>query len=372
MFGSQVPGTGVTFYQVLMRPLLFRLDPERAHDLTLWLCQQIARAPWLQKLLRATRPIPDSRLRIQVCGLDFANPVGLAAGFDKSATAVAAFPAFGYGFMEIGTVTPRPQAGNSQPRLFRFPHDQAVINRMGFNNDGAAAVAGRLKDFDHSVPIGVNLGKNADTPLDRAVDDYRSGLEWLYDVADYLVVNVSSPNTPGLRELQTSTKLRDLLTSLQSDNQALAQARSIRPRPLLVKIAPDLERRDLDEIIEVVQSVPLDGIVATNTTLRRIALSTQTGESGGLSGRPLTGQSTAVIRYLFSGLQGRMPIIGVGGIFSALDAYEKICAGASLIQVYTGLIYVGPSLPHRIQAGLLHLLDRDGFNHISEAVGCRR
>jgi dihydroorotate dehydrogenase len=372
VFASQVTANGVTLYQVLIRPLLFRLNPERAHDLTLWLLQQIARAPWLQKLLRATRPLANSRLHSQICGLDFANPVGLAAGFDKSATAVAAFPALGYGFVEIGTVTPRPQLGNPLPRLFRFPRDQAVINRMGFNNDGATAVAGRLRGFDRSVPVGVNLGKNADTPLNRAVDDYRSGLELLYDVADYVVVNVSSPNTPGLRELQTSAKLRDLLASLQADNQTLAQARSIQARPLFVKIAPDLEHRDLDAIIEVVQSVPLDGIVATNTTLRRAALSTQTGESGGLSGRPLTGQSTEVIRYLFSGLQGRMPIIGVGGIFSALEAYEKICAGASLVQVYTGLIYVGPSLAYRINTGLLHLLDRDGFDHISEAVGCIR
>jgi dihydroorotate dehydrogenase len=370
VFDSRVPADGATLYQALIRPLLFRLDPERAHDLTLWLLQQMARVPSLPKLLWAGRSHVDSRLRSQVCGLDFANPVGLAAGFDKSATAVAAFPVLGYGFVEIGTVTPRPQMGNPPPRLFRLPRDRAVINRMGFNNDGAVAVAGRLHGIDHRIPIGVNLGKNADTPLDRAVDDYRVGLELLYDMADYVVVNVSSPNTPGLRELQTYARLQDLLAALQTCNQALARARSMRPRPLFVKIAPDLEHHDLDGIIEVVQSVPLDGIVATNTTLRRIALSTHTAESGGLSGRPLTRPSTELISYLYSGLQGRLPIVGVGGIFSALDAYEKICAGASLVQVYTGLIYMGPSLPSRINAGLIRLLDRDGFDHLSEAVGC--
>jgi dihydroorotate dehydrogenase len=370
MFGSRITASGATLYQVLVRPFLFRLDPERAHDLTLWLLQWIARVPALQKLLRATRPLADARLRSQLCGLGFPTPVGLAAGFDKSAHAVAAFPMLGYGFVEIGTVTPRPQVGNPMPRLFRLPGDQAVINRMGFNNDGAVAVACRLRGSDHSVPIGVNIGKNAETPLDRAVEDYQSGLELLYDAADYVVVNVSSPNTPGLRELQTYARLRDLLTHLQACNQTLAQARSLRPRPLFVKIAPDLEHHHLDDIIEVAQSVPLDGIVATNTTLRRIALTTQTDERGGLSGRPLAWPSTEIIRYLYNGLLGRIPIIGVGGIFSALDAYEKICAGASLVQVYTGLIYMGPSLPHQINAGLIHLLERDGFDHLSEAVGC--
>jgi dihydroorotate dehydrogenase len=357
-------------YQVLMRPLLFRFDPERAHELTLWLLQQLARVPTLQKLLRTMRPLVDARLRSHIWGVDFANPVGLAAGFDKNATAVAALPVFGFGFVEIGTVTPRPQKGTPRPRLFRLPRDQALINRLGFNNDGAVAVARRLRGVDRTIPIGVNIGKNAETPLDRAVDDYRAGLELLHDVADYVVVNVSSPNTPGLRELQTYAKLRDLLAALQACNQTLARARSSRPRPLFVKIAPDLERHDLDGIIEVAESVPLDGIVATNTTLRRTALSTQSGESGGLSGHPLAWQSTEIIRYLYSGLQGRIPIVGVGGIFSALDAYEKICAGASLVQVYTGLIYVGPSLPYRINAGLIRLLDRDGFDHLSEAVGC--
>jgi dihydroorotate dehydrogenase len=357
-------------YRWLIRPLLFRIDPERAHTLTLWLLKQVARAPLLQKLIAARRALAHPLLRTEVCGLHFPNPIGLAAGFDKSALAVAALPALGFGFIEVGTVTPRPQAGNPLPRLFRLTADEAVINRMGFNNDGAAAVARRLRAVRRHVPIGVNLGKNADTPLDHAADDYRLALEWLYDVGDYVVINVSSPNTPGLRDLQGSVKLQALLNSVQTCNQRLAQQQHRPPRPLFVKIAPDLGPRELDDLLEVVRSVPLAGIIATNTTLGRAGLSTHTPEAGGLSGRPLRRQSTEIIRYLYAGTQGHLPIVGAGGIFSAEDAYEKICAGASLVQLYTGLIYAGPTLPHRINMGLIRLLRRDGFAHVSEAVGC--
>jgi dihydroorotate dehydrogenase len=241
---------------------------------------------------------------------------------------------------------------------------------MGFNNDGAAAVAVRLRAVPRSVPVGVNLGKNADTPLDRALDDYLATLERLYDVGDYVVVNVSSPNTPGLRDLQSRTALHALLGGLQASNQALARARQRRPRPLWVKIAPDLEPGELDGIIDAVQVCALDGIIATNTTVGRAGLTTVTHETGGLSGCPLRQRSTEVIRFLHGRSQGRIPIIGVGGIFSAEDAYEKIRAGASLVQLYTGLIYRGPGLPHRINVGLVQLLQRDGFQHLSHAVGC--
>ncbi|MGH8069193.1 MAG: quinone-dependent dihydroorotate dehydrogenase [Candidatus Entotheonellia bacterium] len=352
-----------------LQPFLFRLDPERAHHLTLWLLQRLAQAPSLSRLWQRWRPFEQAALHMQVAGLHFPNPVGLAAGFDKSATAVDAFPALGFGFVEVGTVTPRPQAGSPLPRLFRLPADEAVINRMGFNNDGATTVARRLKMSPSRIPIGVNLGKNADTPLEQALKDYCSCLEELYDVGDYVVVNVSSPNTPGLRELQAHANLCALLSGVQACNQALARARHGQPRPLFVKIAPDLEPRALDDIVEAVQTCALDGIIATNTTIGREGLTTLTSELGGLSGRPLRRQSTEVIRYVYRCAQGRIPIIGVGGIFSADDAYEKICAGASLVQLYTGLIYRGPGLPRRINVGLVRLLQREGLTHLSEAVG---
>jgi dihydroorotate dehydrogenase len=357
-------------YRLLFRPLLFRLDPERAHNLTLWLLQLLAGTPSLQRLLKRCRRLEQAPLRMHLWGLDFPNPVGLAAGFDKSATAVAAFAALGFGFVEVGTVTPRPQPGNPLPRLVRLPADAAVINRMGFNNDGAAAVAQRLRAAPRQVAVGVNLGKNAATPLDRAHDDYCLALECLYDVGDYMVINISSPNTPGLRDLQTSARLRPVLDSVQACNHRLAQTRQLPPKPLLVKIAPDLGAQELDDIVEVVQSVPLDGIIATNTALGRAGLATPTADTGGLSGRPLRRPATETVRYLYARSHGRIPIIGVGGIFSAEDAYEKICAGASLVQIYTGLIYEGPSLPHRINTGLRRLLRRDGFAHLAEAVGC--
>jgi dihydroorotate dehydrogenase len=366
---SKVHSDPAGLYGALVQPLLLRLDPERAHNLTLWLLQQLARAPSLHKLWRRWRPLEHAALQMQVAGLRFPNPLGLAAGFDKSAAAVGAFAALGFGFVEVGTVTPRPQIGNPVPRLFRLPADRAVINRMGFNNDGATVVAQRLRTSPRRVPVGINLGKNADTPLEQALDDYRAGLEELFDVADYVVVNVSSPNTPGLRELQAHANLCTLLRGVQACNHALAQARQVRPRPLFVKIAPDLQPAELDDIVAAVQSCALDGIIATNTTIGREGLTTRTAEAGGLSGGPLGQRATEVIRYVYRRARGGIPIIGVGGIFSADDAYEKIRAGASLVQLYTGLVYQGPGLPHRINVGLVHLLERDGLTHLSQAIG---
>jgi dihydroorotate dehydrogenase len=356
-------------YQLLLQPLIFRLDPERAHRLAMGMLRQLAHRPAVLKLWEHCQPFEHAALRTQVAGLRFPNPVGLAAGFDKSATAVAAFQTLGFGFVEVGTVTPRPQVGNPLPRLFRLPTDEAVINRMGFNNDGAAAVAQRLRHVALRMPIGVNVGKNADTPLAKALDDYCACLQELFDVASYVVVNVSSPNTPGLRTLQTAEHLYRLLRGVQDCNQALAGLRQVHPRPLFVKIAPDLQLAELDAIVEAVQTSSLDGIVATNTTTSRAGLTTGIAEPGGLSGRPLRQRSTEVIRYVYRRAEGRIPLIGVGGIFSAEDAYEKICAGATLVQLYTGLIYRGPRLPHRINVGLLRLLQRDGLTHVSQAVG---
>lgn len=348
---------------------MFRLDPERAHHLVLGLLQQLAQRPSLLKLWQHWQPLEQAALQMQVAGLHFPNPVGLAAGFDKNATAIAAFQALGFGFVEVGTVTPRPQVGNPLPRLFRVPTDEAVINRMGFNNDGASEVARRLRRPPGRTPIGINLGKNAETPLEKALDDYCSCLQELFDVGSYVVVNVSSPNTPGLRALQSADNLHRLLRGVQDCNQALARLRQVRPRPLFVKIAPDLQAHELDDIVEAVQACALDGIVATNTTTSREGLTTVTAEAGGLSGRPLRQRSTDVIRYVYRRGEGRIPLIGVGGIFSAEDAYEKIRAGASLVQLYTGLIYRGPGLPHQINQGLLHILQRDGLTHLSQAVG---
>lgn len=366
---SSTHSSPVGWYQRLLQPLMFRLDPERAHHLALWFLQRLAQMPSLLKLWQHWQPLAPTALQMQVAGLHFPNPVGLAAGFDKSATAVAAFQTLGFGFVEVGTVTPRPQVGNPAPRLFRLPPDEAVINRMGFNNDGAAAIARRLKLSPGRTPIGVNLGKNADTPLEQALDDYCSCLQDLFDVGSYVVVNVSSPNTAGLRTLQISDNLRRLLRGVQDCNQALARLRQVQPRPLFVKIAPDLREHELDDIVEVVQACALDGIVATNTTTSREGLTTVIAEPGGLSGRPLRQRSTDVIRYVYRRAEGRIPLIGVGGIFSAQDAYEKICAGATLVQLYTGLIYRGPGLPHRINVGLVRLLERDGLTHLSQAVG---
>jgi dihydroorotate dehydrogenase len=366
---SRTHSDPVGLYRLLLQPLLFRVDPERAHHLTLWFLRRLAQMPSVRKLWLRRRPLEHAALQTQVAGLHFPNPVGLAAGFDKNATAVGAFPTLGFGFVEVGTVTPRPQVGNPPPRLFRLPADQAVINRMGFNNDGAAVVAQRLRTRPRTIPIGINLGKNADTPLEQALNDYRACLELLFDVGDYLVVNVSSPNTPGLRTLQARANLNRLLSGMQTSNHALARVRQMQPRPLFVKIAPDLEPDELDDIVAAAQTSTLAGIIATNTTIAREGLETPSSEAGGLSGCPLRQRSTEVIRYLYRRGRGRIPIIGVGGIFSAEDAYEKICAGASLVQLYTGLIYQGPGLPHRINIGLVRLLRRDGLTHFSQAIG---
>ena len=335
-------------YRLLIRPLLFLFDPEKIHHFTFKAIVILQRIPGVAQLFRWMYSREDQRLSRQVFGIHFPNPVGLAAGFDKDALATDEFANFGFGFIEIGTVTPKPQAGNDQPRLFRLPKDKAIINRMGFNNQGAAAAAQRLSNRKSKIIIGGNIGKNKVTPNELAFEDYKECYRILDPVVDYFVVNVSSPNTPGLRELQEKEPLRQLLSGVKS-----LSANSPKPKPVLLKIAPDLTEQQLEDIVDILQSTKTDGVIATNTTVDRSKLTTETTTiqaigAGGLSGAPLKDRSTEVIRWLRQKLGPDYPIIGVGGILTATDAREKFKAGATLIQLYTGFIYEGPGLVKKI------------------------
>jgi dihydroorotate dehydrogenase len=352
-----------------LRPLFFSLDPEQAHYLVLNALKVLQASQ-----VRPVPPLSDPRLSQELWGLRFPNPVGLAAGYDKSAQVPLAWPALGFGFAELGTITAKSQAGNPKPRIFRLERDEALINRLGFNNDGAVAVAKQLAALlpsgrPHPIPFGFNLGKSRVTPLEEAVDDYVESCERLFPFADYLVVNVSSPNTPDLRKLQEAERLGKLLEALQVTNRRLAAQAPGRPKPLLVKIAPDLSAEEVTEIARVSLATGVSGLIATNTTITRPSLRTPVHEEGGLSGRPLAERAAAVLRVLFRAVEGKLPLIGVGGIFSAEDAYARIRAGASLIQIYTGMIYEGPFLPRHIVHGLLRILTREGIDHLHEAVG---
>lgn len=342
-------------YKSLIKPLFFLFPPERAHHLTVRLLKIVLAVPGIGYAFRAAFRVRDVRLERELLGLTFPNPVGLAAGFDKDGQYYRAMAALGFGFLELGTVTPRPQGGNPQPRLFRLPADEALINRMGFNNEGVEALVERLQKGGRpeGVIIGGNIGKNKDTPNERAEEDYVYCFEKLHPHVDYFVVNVSSPNTPDLRDLQDKEPLQKLLNRLQELNRTLAH-----PKPILLKIAPDLTDGQLDDIVEIVDSTGIAGLIATNTTIDRSGLHTPADRvteigNGGLSGQPLTARATEVIRYLAEKSEGRWPIIGVGGIASAEEAKEKLAAGASLVQVYSGLVYEGPSLIKRINRSLL-------------------
>jgi dihydroorotate dehydrogenase len=416
-------------YQFGLRPLLFsvlKADAEWLHNRTLQVLETADRSlsnPVVDRILsqfHQSLGLQDSRLEQSLWGLNFQNPVGLAAGFDKNGVAADIWANFGFGFAELGTVTWHPQPGNPQPRLFRLSADSAALNRMGFNNQGAVAMAARFEarskratpknqDFvgvvppclpphqpsngrldyrgnhggiaptkneadsaaNSPFPIGINLGKSKVTPLEDAPADYLESFQLLKDWGDYFVVNISSPNTPGLRSLQDADRLSTILSVLQQENQGI--------KPILVKIAPDLEWEAIASILDLAKTYQLAGIIATNTTIRRDGLKTQilreTGkpiseEAGGISGVPVRERSTEVIRFIWKETQGELPIIGVGGIFTADDAWEKIAAGASLIQVYTGWVYEGPWMVRRILEGLIKKLEETGFNSISEAVGC--
>ena len=371
-------------YRAAVRPILFsglKVDPEWGHQRSLallsWIAQHKSQFPisTVTTGLKSTFCLESPRLSQSLWGLSFPNPIGLAAGFDKDGVAAGIWSDFGFGFTELGTVTLHPQAGNPQPRLFRLPKDEAVLNRMGFNNRGATALGTWLQQQPRplTIPTGINLGKSKITPLENAADDYLGSFSQLKSLGDYFVVNVSSPNTPGLRSLQDVNQLQLILDALQTENQA--------DKPLLVKIAPDLEWDAIADILELAQTYHLAGIIATNTTIRRDGLATgvisQTGkpvteEAGGISGAPVRKRSTEVIRWIYEQTQGQLPIIGVGGVFTAEDAWEKITAGASLIQTYTGWVYEGPAMVKRILLGLLEKLDQAGLNSISEAVGIDR
>ncbi len=335
------------FYEKLLRNWLFRLDSEEAHEWAVRWMGRLGRVAPVRRLLEARPPLSEARFRpIQAFGLSFPNAVGLAAGFDKNATAWPAAAALGFGHVEIGTVTAQAQPGNPAPRMFRYPAEEAVINRMGFNNQGAAAVAKHLAHYPgpgkRRIPLGINLGKSKAAPLDRAVEDYLESFAKLANWADYLVVNVSSPNTPGLRTLQDEKPLRELLGALSSANRARDGEGGGGRRPLLLKISPDLSFPQIDAALGVIAEFGLDGIIATNTTLARPGALANVPETGGLSGAPLRSRSTEVIGYISRRTGGRLPIIGVGGITDVAAAAEKLDAGATLVQLYTGLIYRGP------------------------------
>jgi dihydroorotate dehydrogenase len=354
-----------------LQPILFRLDPECAHTLAL---RCVIGAEWLlARCARAPQPWTHPALDQHLWNLRFPNPVGLAAGFDKDARAPHVWPVMGFGFAELGTITAAAQPGNPRPRIFRLPRDRAIINRLGFNNSGADAVAARLERLlraaPATLPLGINIGKSRGTPLADAAGDYAHSLRRLFPFASYVVINVSSPNTPGLRDLQAEEHLASLLATLSNENHALARAHGQPPRPLLIKLAPDLADDALAPIVAVARAGGAAGFVATNTTVERTGLSTPVNEAGGLSGRPLRERATAVIRTLHALAGSDLPIIGVGGIFSAQDAYAKIRAGASLVQIYTGMIFEGPRLARRIACGLVELLRRDGLTHLHEAIG---
>ncbi len=351
----------------LLRPLLFSLPAETAHHAGMWALSLLDAAPRTAARLhtRAIPKRPNVDLSVDLAGLHVESCIGLAAGLSKNADAVLGLFALGFGAVEVGTVTPRPQPGNPTPRLFRLADRGALINRMGFNNDGTAAMAAMLRDLPaRPGPIGVNLGKNKDTPLERAVDDYLECVDRLGALADYLVVNLSSPNTPGLRQLQEQAPLERLLRAVRAQVDTLE-----RRAPLFLKLSPDLSPEALDTAVDVAVACGVDGIVATNTTLTRPVAHPLSAEAGGLSGAPLRTLATDVVRRVHARTGGKLPIIGVGGVRSAEDAYEKIRAGARFVQVYTGLIYEGPGLVRRLLRELAALLERDGFASVSQAVG---
>ncbi|MBS3028782.1 MAG: quinone-dependent dihydroorotate dehydrogenase [Dolichospermum sp. DET50] len=372
-------------YKALVGHFLFTLvktDPEWLHKQTISSLNWLAKTSYypanncLNHLLYQSLSLQNPRLEQTILGMKFPNPLGLAAGFDKDGVGASLWHNFGFGFAELGTVTYHPQPGNPPPRLFRLPLDQAALNRMGFNNSGAVAMAARLtaakQHLIHPIPIpiGINLGKSKITPLELAAQDYLESFRLLKDLGDYFVVNVSSPNTPGLRSLQDATMLSQILDMLQQEN--------IAQKPIFVKIAPDLEWEAISDIINLAKTYQIAGLIATNTTISREGLKTQiiekTGkspqeEAGGISGKPVRDRSTEIIRYIYQQTQGQMPIIGVGGIFTAEDAWEKITAGACLVQTYTGWIYEGPMMVRRILAGLLTKLEENGLTSISQAIG---
>lgn len=338
-------------YKSFIRPFFFNFPPEKAHHLAMNLLKANLAIPGMKSMYKNMYSVTDKRLETEVFGIKFPNPVGLAAGFDKNADYYQEISHLGFGFIEIGTITPVAQPGNPQPRMFRLPEDEGLINRMGFNNGGVELAIKNLANRPKNLIIGGNIGKNKITPNKEALNDYIIAFNALFNYVDYFVVNVSSPNTPGLRELQDKGPLTEILNSLQVENNKQSSQ-----KPILLKIAPDLTDDQLDDIIDIIASTKTDGVIATNTTISREGLKSNknlTDEMGGLSGKPVKERSTEVISYLHKKSNGKFPIIGVGGIQTAQDAIDKLNAGASLVQVYTGFIYEGPSMVKQICEGIL-------------------
>jgi dihydroorotate dehydrogenase len=352
----------MSLYDSVIRPTLFRLPTETAHEIGID-ALRYGLAPEIVRRRFARRLQCDQFGELQRFGLKFKNPLGIAAGFDKNGIVVNQLAALGFGFVEVGTVTYRAQPGNEKPRLFRLPADQALINRLGFNNDGTPAVIDRLKKIRPDCVLGVNIGKNKDVPNAEAIENYLASFKLAREVADYITVNVSSPNTANLRELQKAESLEELLKTLQADNPEKV--------PLLVKIAPDLTEAEIESVVDVALRLGLAGIIATNTTTGRAGLRTQIDQTGGLSGKPLANLATQVISKLHRHSCGKIPIIGVGGIFTAEDAFEKIAAGASLLQAYTGFVYCGLTFARDVNFGLARILREKGFRSLDEAVGSK-
>ncbi len=360
-------------YRNLLRPFLFTQNAEEIHNFTINSLGRVSRSEFFCQALHSFFGAPQ--LPVSAFGVQFSNPVGLAAGMDKAAEAIHAWPALGFGFTELGAVTWLAQPGNPSPRVFRAIPEQAIVNRMGFNNPGAEAVAATLAKWKTagrwpSNPVGMNLGKSKVTPLANAAEDYAKSLKALLPLLDFFVVNVSSPNTPNLRELQDKAALNDIFCAMNEVRDHSAESR----KPVLVKVAPDLSCEALDQILELIGPRKIDGIVATNTTISRPEASDERvrkvyAETGGLSGKPLRRRSTEVIRHLYRQTRGTVPIIGVGGIFNAQDAWEKITAGAVLVQVYTGMIYEGPGIARAIVTGLLERMSANGITNLRDAVG---
>ena len=363
-------------FKKLIRPALFRLDAERAHELGIDALKLGLARPFIP--MRPPADLgPVQFGSIERFGLKFPNPLGVAAGFDKNAAVVDQLASLGFGFVEVGTVTFQPQKGNEKPRLFRLREDQALINRLGFNNEGAATVAERLQKIKRSCVTGVNIGKNKEVPNEEAAENYLKNFDLIHGAADYIAVNISSPNTPNLRELQRPENLEELIGSLQKRNGELSNSGSTGNKdtylkPLLVKIAPDLSEAEIEMIVGTCLSLGVSGIIATNTTISREGLKTAGVKSigpGGLSGKPLRGRSNEVVRAIFRHSKGKIPIIGVGGIFSGQDAFDKIAAGACLVQAYTGFIYRGPTFARDVNTELAGLMKTRGLKSLEELIG---
>jgi dihydroorotate dehydrogenase len=358
-------------YKSVLRPLLFRGDAEKTHEQTL---AMLSRMAFLERALENLYVVEDRRLETRVGPLKLKNPVGLAAGFDKNGVAIRTWPGFGFGFIEIGAVTAQAQPGQPKPRLFRLPEDQALINRLGFNNEGAEAIGLKLKalraERPLKIPLGINIGRTKIVATKDAAADYLFTFETLFRYGDYFTLNVSSPNTPELRDLQQKGHLANLLATVQAKNRELAAGSHIPEKPVFVKIDPDMEFAQANEVVAVAKAEQITGIVATNASaVLRENLSRPVDQPGGLSGKPLKARATDFIRHVYRATGGTLPIIGAGGIFTAEDAYEKIKAGASAVQILTGFVYEGPGAVKRINRGLLKLIERDGFKNIGEAVG---